>query len=198
MIKVVPTSGSWLFGHFPTCSRNCKGLHPNRCWLGDRWEGLEEYLWILLLFPQFSCFLVVRQTEDNGALVNWIRLLHHDTRDEDFTLSHRFHVDSRWTPGGFLESRWTFDLFFLDVSPANSLSRIHLESIWSPPGVHLESTWSPLVHMDSTSDYREIWILQARLHMDSTWINYILLYYIIIKKMHKQELNTQPSEWWLI
>ena len=52
--------------------------------------------------------------------------------------------------------------------------------------------------MDSTSEYREIWILQARLHMDSTWINYILLYYTIINEMHKQELNTQPSEWWLI
>jgi len=52
--------------------------------------------------------------------------------EEDFTLSHRFHVDSRWT----------FNLFFLGVSPANSLSRIHLESIWSPPGVHL-SIWTP-------------------------------------------------------
>jgi len=51
---------------------------------------------------------------------------------EDFTLSHRFHVDSRWT----------FDLFFLGVSPANSLSRIHVESTWSPPGVHL-SIWTP-------------------------------------------------------
>jgi hypothetical protein len=61
---------------------------------------------------------------------------------EDFTLSHRFHVDSMWTPGGFLESRWTFDLFFIGVSPANSLSRIHLESSWTPAGVHL-SIWTP-------------------------------------------------------
>jgi len=100
-----------------------------------------------------------------------------DEHWEDFTLSHRFHVDSMWT----------FDLFFIGVSPANSLSRIHLESTWSPPGVHL-SIWTPPWNTGKYEFSKP----------DSTWINYILLYYIIIKKMHEQELNTQPSEWWLI
>jgi hypothetical protein len=34
---------------------------------------------------------------------------------EDFTLSHRFHLDSRWTPGGFPESMWSLDYFFFGV-----------------------------------------------------------------------------------
>jgi len=53
---------------------------------------------------------------------------------------------SRWTPPGV---HLEFRQFFLGDNPANFLSRIHLESIWSPSGVQLASscsiwtTWTP-------------------------------------------------------
>ena len=46
-----------------------------------------------------------------------------DPNIEDFTLPHRFHVE--------------LDYFFFGGSPAKFLSRIHLESSWSPVVVHL-------------------------------------------------------------
>jgi hypothetical protein len=41
-------------------------------------------------------------------------------------------IDSIWTPGGFPESMWSLYNFLFDGSPANSLSRIHVESSWPP------------------------------------------------------------------
>jgi hypothetical protein len=64
---------------------------------------------------------------------------------EDFTLPHRFHVDSRWTPGQYLGSMWSLDNFSLVITQPNFC----LESMWSPCGVCLDSscsiwtTWTP-------------------------------------------------------
>jgi hypothetical protein len=66
---------------------------------------------------------------------------------EDFTLSHRFHLDSIWTPGGFPESMWSLDYFFFGGSPANFLSRIHVESMWSPVGLHVTPSGPHGLHL---------------------------------------------------
>ena len=64
---------------------------------------------------------------------------------EDFTLPHILHVDSTWTQGGFPEFMSSMDHFSLNGSPANPLSRIHVESSWSPVtpsgqhGLHLRT-----------------------------------------------------------
>jgi hypothetical protein len=68
-------------------------------------------------------------------------------KKEDFTLSHRFHLDSRWTPGGFPESMWSLDYFFFGGSPANFLSRIHVESMWSPVGLHVTPSGPHGLHL---------------------------------------------------
>ena len=76
-----------------------------------------------------------------------------DLTREDFTLPHRFHV----------ESMWTLDIFFGVVAQPIFCP----ESMWSPCGVQLESscsiwtTWTPPWNTG---------IHPARLHMESTWI----------------------------
>jgi hypothetical protein len=42
-----------------------------------------------------------------------------------------------WSPGGFLESTWTPGTFFFSGSTAKFMVIIHLEFIWSPPGVQV-------------------------------------------------------------
>ena len=81
--------------------------------------------------------------------------------EEDFTLPHRFHVESMWSPDQSLESMWTLDIFFLVVAHANFLFRIHVESMWSPVGLQLLH----LDNMDSTSEHREYEFTQQ----DSIW-----------------------------
>ena len=67
------------------------------------------------------------------------------------------HVDSRSTPGVHVEFRH----FFFGGSPAKFLSRIHLESNRSPPGLQLLH----LDNMESTSEHGEYEITQQ----DSIW-----------------------------
>ena len=83
---------------------------------------------------------------------------------ENFTLPHRFHVESRSIPRVHVD----FRQFFFGGSPANFLSRIHVESMRSPAGLQL-------LHLARQG----IWIHPARLHMDSTWIYCIQLSYVI-------------------
>ena len=66
-------------------------------------------------------------------------------------------VDSRSTPGVHVEFRH----FFFGGSPAKFLSRIHLESNRSPPGLQLLH----VDNMESTSEHREYEITQQ----DSIW-----------------------------
>ena len=70
---------------------------------------------------------------------------------------HIFYVDSRLIPGVHMELRH----FFFGGSPANFLSKIHLESNRSPDGLQLLH----LDNMDSTSKHREYEITQQ----DSIW-----------------------------
>ena len=67
------------------------------------------------------------------------------------------HVESRSIPGVHVD----FRQFFFGGSPANFLSRIHVESMWSPAGVQLLH----LDNMDSTSEHREYEFTQQ----DSIW-----------------------------
>jgi hypothetical protein len=61
-------------------------------------------------------------------------------------------VDSRRTPGQYLESTWNLDTFFLVASQPIFC----LESIWSPGGLQVDSSCLHLDNMDSTSEHREI------------------------------------------
>jgi hypothetical protein len=56
-------------------------------------------------------------------------------------------TDSIWTPGGFPESMWSLDYFFFGGSPANFLSRIHVESMWSPVGLHVTPSGPHGLHL---------------------------------------------------
>ena len=81
-----------------------------------------------------------------------------------------------------------FRHFFFGGSPANFLSRIHLESNRSLPGIQLLH----LDNMESTSEHSEYEITQQ----DPTWsphgsiaFNCVMPFIIYNKKVHKQELN---------
>ena len=73
------------------------------------------------------------------------RVIEVGAKTEDFTLPHRFHVESMWSPGQSPESMWTLDIFFLVVAQPIFCP----ESMWTPCGVWLDSscsiwtTWTP-------------------------------------------------------
>ena len=55
---------------------------------------------------------VVERGEGRGRYRGGERGRDDKGRKEDFTLPHRFHVESMWSPGQSLESMWTLDIFF--------------------------------------------------------------------------------------
>ena len=67
------------------------------------------------------------------------------------------HVESRSIPGVHVD----FRQFSFGGNPANFLSRIHVESMWSPAGLQLLH----LDNMDSTLEHREYELTQQ----DSIW-----------------------------
>ncbi|KIJ97638.1 hypothetical protein K443DRAFT_9724 [Laccaria amethystina LaAM-08-1] len=64
---------------------------------------------------------------------------------EDFTLSHRFHVDSMWTPAQPIPCQ---------------------ESIWTPAGVQLESTCPYGLHLGIQGNMNSPSQTPYGLHMD--------------------------------
>jgi hypothetical protein len=64
---------------------------------------------------------------------------------EDFTLLHRFHVDSMWSPHGFVESMWSPCGVHADFPlKTDQFYEICVESIWTPHGLHVDSMWTML------------------------------------------------------
>ena len=118
-----------------------------------RGEGCKKWLWGRGLYPppQIPC----------GG--------------EDFTLPHRFHVESMWSPGQSPESMWTLDIFFLVVAQPIFCP----ESMWTPCGVRLDSscsiwtTWTPPRNTGNISK------TPYGVHMDS--LHLLVLCYLLYK-----------------